>query len=161
MNIKRLAGAALAAALVLVMMPQSVVAAEKASEKTEVTAAVHKFFDNLGDEHLQTALAVCDSPVSIIDEFPPHEWNGPQACADWWKDFKAYNQKNGITEPNAALGAAWSVDVSGDRAYFVSPATYTYKQHGKSFAESHAVFTAALKRTQAGWRITGWTWAKH
>ena len=132
-----------------------------ASEKTDVVAAVHRYFDNLGKDTLETALAMCDSHVSILDEFPPHVWYGPTACADWFKGLVAYNQKSGITDGVATLGAPWTVDVTGDRAYVVAPATYTYRQHGKPVQESSSVFTVALKGTQAGWRITGWTWSKH
>jgi hypothetical protein len=73
MIFNRPAGATLAVVLALVLAPTSAFA----SEKTDVLAAVHRFFDNLDTDHLETALAVCDSPVSIIDEFPPHEWHGP------------------------------------------------------------------------------------
>jgi hypothetical protein len=132
-----------------------------ASEKTDVVAAVHRYFDNLDQNKLETALTMCDSHVSILDEFPPHEWHGPTACADWWKALNAYDEKEGIAAGAAALGTAWTVDVTGDRAYFVAPATYEYKQHGKPVKESRAVFTVALRRTEAGWRITGWTWSKH
>jgi len=128
-----------------------------ASEKTDVVAAVHQYFDNLDKDKLEKALSMCDSDVSILDEFPPHAWHGPTACADWWKALDAYDEKNGITDGAASLGTPWSVDVAGDRAYFVAPATYEYKQHGKPVKESHAVFTVALRRTDAGWRITGWT----
>jgi hypothetical protein len=99
--------------------------------------------------------------VSIIDEFPPHEWHGPTACAEWWKAYKAYNHDNGITSEGASLGTPWNVDVTGDRAYFVAPSTYTYTQNGKTVKESHSVFTASLKRTESGWRITAWAWSKH
>lgn len=157
MIFNRPAGATLAVVFALVLASTSAFA----SEKTDVLAAVHRFFDNLDTNHLETALAVCDSPVSIIDEFPPHEWHGPTACADWWKALDVYNVKNGITDGSATLGTPWSVDVTGDRAYVVLPATYTYKQHGEPIKESRSVFTVALKRTSAGWRITGWTWSKH
>ena len=49
----------------------------------------------------------------------------------------------------AALGTPWNVDITGDRAYFVAPMTYSYTQHGKTVKES-ATFAVALKRTQAG-----------
>ena len=132
-----------------------------ATDKTDVVATVHQFFDNLDPKRLDTALAACDSPVSILDEFPPHVWHGPTACADWWKGLLAYDEKSGITDGDAKLGAPWTVDVTGDRAYFVAPTTYVFKQHGKLVKEPHAVFTVALRRTDAGWRITAWTWSKH
>jgi ketosteroid isomerase-like protein len=157
MNFKRFAGAALAVVFALAVSPKPAFADDKA----DVTVAVHKFFDNLDAAHLKTALAACDSPASIIDEFPPHEWHGATACADWWKAYNEYNKKSGITDTSAALGGPWSVDVTGDRAYFVAPATYMFKQHGKPVNEDHAVFTVALRKTSAGWKITGWSWAKH
>ena len=97
--------------------------------------------------------------MSILDEFPPHEWHGPTACADWPSALDAYNGQNGITDGDATLDTPWTVDVTGDRAYFVAPMTYIYKQHGKPVKESTA-FAVALKRTQVGWRITAWAYSK-
>jgi hypothetical protein len=138
------------------------VPASFASDKSDVVDAVHRYFDNLDPDHpekVQTALAVCDSQVSILDEFPPHEWHGQTACADWWKGLLAYNDKSGITDGDATLGTPLTVDVNGDHAYFVAPMTYTYKQHGKSVKET-ASFAVALRRTQSGWRISGWAYSK-
>ena len=132
-----------------------------AADKDDVVATIHQFADNLDPKTMDKALATCDSPTSIIDEFPPHAWSGPTACADWFKAYGEYNEKNRITPGDAKIGAPWSVDISGDRAYVVAPATYEFKQHGKSMTELHAVFTAALRKTDAGWRITAWTWSKH
>lgn len=129
-----------------------------ASDKDDIVAIVHQFADNLDPKTIDKALATCDSTTSIIDEFPPHAWN---SCGDWIKAFGEYNEKSGVTDADAKIGAPWSVDVDGDRAYVVAPATYTYKQHGKAMKEAHAVFTAALRKTDAGWRFTAWSWAKH
>lgn len=129
-----------------------------ASDRDDIVATIRQFADNLDAKTIDKALATCDSPASIIDEFPPHVWN---SCADWAKAFGEYNEKNGITDAVAKIGAPWSVDVEGDRAYVVAPATYTYKQQGKVGKELHAVFTAAFRKTDAGWRIAAWTWSKH
>jgi hypothetical protein len=131
-----------------------------ASDKTDVVDAVHRYVDNLDPKTLDAALAMCDSEVSILDEFPPHVWHGATACADWFKGEKAYNEKVGITDEDAPLGTPQTVEVNGDRAYFVAPMIYSYKQHGKPVKET-ATFTVALRRTPAGWRITGWTYSKH
>jgi hypothetical protein len=132
-----------------------------AADKDDIVATIHQFADNLDPKTMDKALAACDSPASIIDEFPPHVWSGPTACADWAKAFGEYNDKNGVTDADAKIGALWSVDVEGDRAYAVAPATYTHKQHGKLMKELHAVFTVAFRKTDAGWRITAWSWSKH
>jgi len=130
-----------------------------ASDKTDVVDAVNRYLANLDTDKIQTAVAMCDPEIAILDEFPPHAWHGATACADWWKGLLAYNEKSGITDGDATLGKPWTVDVTGDRAYFVAPMTYTYKQNGKSVKES-ASFAVALKRTQAGWHITSWAYSK-
>jgi len=154
MNFKRVAGS-LMFLLTLAITPAS----SFASDKTDVVDTVNRYLAALDPDKLQTALAICDSEVSILDEFPPHEWHGATACADWWKGYLAYNDKSGITETDGALGTPLTVDVNKDSAYFVAPFTYTYKQHGKSIKET-ASFAVALRRTQKGWRITGWAYSK-
>ena len=129
-----------------------------ATDKEEIVASIHQFADNLDPKTIDKALAACDSPAAVIDEFPPHVWN---SCADWVKAFGEYNEKNGITDADAKIGAPWSVDVDGDRAYAVCPATYAFKQHGKPVKELHAVFTAAFRKTNSGWKITAWSWSNH
>ena len=154
MKLKRFAGSLTFLFALAIAAPASV-----ASDKTDVVDAVRRYVDNLDPDKLQTALAMCDSQVSIIDEFPPHEWHGPTACADWWKGLLAYNDKSGVTDGSATLGTPQTVDVNEDHAYYVAPMKYTYKQRGKSIKET-ASFAVALRRTQAGWRITGWAYAK-
>jgi ketosteroid isomerase-like protein len=132
-----------------------------ASEATDVVAPVHQFVDALNKGDTKTALATCAAEASIVDEFPPHSWLGPTACADWANDFVAYNKKNGITGAIVTLGKPTHVDVTGDRAYVVLPAKYTYKQKGKQVTESGSTMTVALQKGATGWRMTGWAWAKH
>ena len=147
-------------AVALAVAP-AVASAAAASEKTDVMAPVHQFMDGLNKGDTQTALAACASPSSIVDEFPPYEWQGATACADWANDFAADSKKNGITDSTVTLGTPRHVDITGDRAYVVVPATYTFKQHGKRVTESGSILTVALQKVAAGWRMTGWAWTKH
>ena len=66
----------------------------------------------------------------------------------------------GVTDGVVTLGKARHVDVTGDRAYIVSPAIFAYKLKGKPVKEGGATFTFALQKGATGWRIVGWTWAK-
>jgi hypothetical protein len=36
----------------------------------------------------------------------------------------------------------------------------TFSVHGKQATQSGSIFTVALRHLAAGWRITGWAWAK-
>lgn len=150
MDLKRLATAVVTIIFAVAISAGSA----SAAEKDEVVAAVNQYLANLDKPE-----TMCDAYVSIIDEFPPHEWHGPTACADWWKAYNAYNDKSGITDTDGKLGTPLTVDVNEDRAYFVAPFTYSYKLHGKPVKET-ASFAVTLRKTQAGWRITGWAYSK-
>jgi ketosteroid isomerase-like protein len=130
-----------------------------ASEKTDAMVPIHQFVDGLNKGEAKSALAACADDAAIIDEFPPHEWHGPGACAKWADDFVANAKKDGIADSVVTLRKPLHVDVSGDRAYAVVPADYAYKQNGKPMKETRAVMTFALHKSATGWRITGWSWA--
>ena len=132
-----------------------------ASEKDAVTTVVHQFVDGFNKGDTKAAVATCIDEASIIDEFPPYEWHGSGACSKWATDFAADAQKNAITDGHVALAAPRHVDITGDRAYVVLPATYTYKMKGKRVKEGGSMLTVALRKSDAGWRIAGWAWAKH
>jgi ketosteroid isomerase-like protein len=157
MDFRRFGILTLAIGLILVIAAGSAAA----SEQTAVMASVHQFIDGFNKGDAKTALAACASPASIIDDVTPHQWQGPTACADWSHSYDADAKKNGITDGIVTLGTPWHVDVTGDRAYVVVPVTYTYKQNGRPVTESGSIYTVALKKVAAGWRITGWAWAKH
>ncbi len=145
-------------AIALVVGPA---AASDKSEKADVMATVNQFINGINKGDTKSALAACAAPASIIDEFPPYGWQGATACADWANDFDADNKKNGVTDSFATLSKPRHVDITGDRAYVVVPATYTYKQKGKRVTESGSTLTVALQKSATGWVITGWAWSKH
>ena len=132
-----------------------------ASDQTDVMALIHQFVDGFNKGDTKAALAACAEQTSIIDEFPPHEWHGAGACAKWADDYEASAKKDGITGGVVTLGKPKHVDVNGNHAYVVIPSDYAYKQNGKAMKESRAAFAFALQKGEAGWRITGWSWAKN
>lgn len=130
-----------------------------ADDKADVVAQVHQFIDGFNKGDAKSALATCAEQTSIIDEFPPHEWHGAGACAKWASDYEANAKKEGITDGVVTYGKPRHVMVTGDRAYVVTPAGYTWKQSGKPQKEKNATFTAALQKGASGWRMVGWAWS--
>lgn len=131
------------------------------AEKNAVMVPVRQFVDGFNKGDTKSALAACAEQTSIIDEFPPHEWHGPGACAKWMADYDTDARKNGITDGIVTLGTPKHLDVAGDRAYVVIPSDYAFKRKGAPVKEAASAFTFALQKTAAGWRITGWSWAKN
>jgi hypothetical protein len=132
-----------------------------ASDEKDVMVPVHQFVDGFNKGDTKTAVAACADQTSIIDEFPPHEWHGVGACATWATDFDVDARKHGITDGIVTLRKPRHIDINGDQAYVVVPSDYTFKRNGKLAKETGSLFTFALQKGPAGWRITGWAWSKH
>jgi len=126
-----------------------------------VMATVNQFVDAFNKGDTKNAAAACADETFIIDEFPPYEWHGADACAKWMNDYDAWAKKNSMTDGAVTLGSPRHVDVEGDAAYVVVPADISYKEKGKNAKQTGNVFTLALHKETAGWRIVGWSWAKN
>jgi len=137
------------------------VGSASASENVDAMRTVWHFVDSFNKGDVKTALGDCAAQSSIIDEIPPYQWQGATGCADWSNAFDAYAKKNGMTDPKVTLLASKHIDVTGDHAYVVIPANFTYKQNGKRITERGSILTVALQKSAESWRITGWAWAKH
>jgi len=130
-----------------------------ASDKADVMAVVNQWDDGFNTGDVKVAVVACADQTSIIDDFPPHEWHGTDGCAKWMNDAEAFFKKNEMTNVVSTLGKPRHVDVTGDRAYVVIPATLTYTEKGKPVTDKPAMVTLSLQKTASGWRITGWSWA--
>ena len=150
---------ALAVTVFVALLPAA--AQTPASATADVMAVVRQFVDGFNKGDMKVLSSTCADQAAIIDEFPPHAWLGTGACAKWSSDFDADARKNGITDAVVTLGKPLHVDATPDRAYVVVPADYAYKQKGKPVKEIGSILTIALQKSAAGWRITGWSWAKH
>jgi ketosteroid isomerase-like protein len=119
-----------------------------ASEKAGVMAAVKQFDNSFNIGDAKSLAATCSAQAIIIDDFPPHVWQGATTCHDWLNDLNAFGKKNGITDTIVTLHKPLHVDVSGDRAYVVVPTKYTYKMNGKRVVESGSIWTLALQKNR-------------
>src|SRR5262245_56272819 len=127
---------------------------------TEPMAAVHQYIDAFNQGDVKAMAAMCAVPMSILDGLPPHAWQGPTATEDWYRDVMAAGAQEGAADYRVTLGEPWHVNITGDSAYVVVPATMTFRVHGKQVTQSGSVFTVALRKHAAGWRIAAWAWAK-
>ncbi|MEO8128433.1 MAG: nuclear transport factor 2 family protein [Bryobacteraceae bacterium] len=147
--------------LVAVILASVASAQTTGSAQTAVMASVQQFVEGFNKGDIKKAVAACADQTSILDEFPPHEWHGTGACGKWLNDFDADAKKNGITDGVVTLGKPTHVDVTGNRAYVVVPANYTFKQKGKPMSEVGSIITLTMQMSKGSWRIDGWSWAKH
>ncbi len=137
----------------LVSMPAA------ASDRTDVLAVVKQYAAALSKADKNAAQGLCATQVTIVDEVPPYVFQGTTACNDWLEALLTLDRQKGISDENLAVGRPKRVAVTGDRAYVVTPATFSYNVKGKATSEA-GIWTLALQRLAGGWRIMGWTWAQ-
>ena len=132
--------------------------AANASDRTDAMAVVHNWVDAFNKGDGKTSASYCADGALIIDDFAPHVWHGPGACASWYKDYEAFAAKAQITGASVALGKARHFDLDSGYAYLVTPTTLTFTEAGKPVTDK-AIVTMSLKKGSSGWQITGWAWA--
>lgn len=113
----------------IVLVVASIPAAASSTKDPMGTVREYIAAFNKGDA--KAMAATCANPASILDGMPTHVWQGPTACADWYRDVLAHSEHEGASGYFVALGKARHVDVSDDHAYVVVPATMTFKVHGQ------------------------------
>ena len=124
----------------------------------QLEAPIHQFIDSFNKGDVKGAAAAhLASGVSIIDEFPPHIWQGPKAFGTWAADLTKGDKAAGVSDEKVTLGAVTREVVSGQTAYVIFGATYSFKQKGVAMREP-AQMTFAMKMSGNAWKIAGWTW---
>lgn len=123
-------------------------------------AAVHQYLDAFNRGDAEAMVATFAVPGQILDGMAPHVWQGPTAAQDWYRDVLIEGKEHGASNYFVSVGEPLHNDVTHDNAYIVLPATMTFDLKGTKITQSGAVFTFALQKLAAGWRVAAWAWAK-
>ena len=142
-----------AAALVI-----SIIRPVAASDDGDVMAVVQRWTDAFNRHSFKTDTAPCSEDAVVIDDLPPHVWQGPGACSKWFMAFEAWASNAEVGNAAIALGDIRHLDFDGDFAYLVAPVTLSYIKAGKPVSFL-GTLTMTLRKQGSGWRITGVAWA--
>jgi ketosteroid isomerase-like protein len=123
-------------------------------------AAVRQYVDAFNNADPHAMAAVCADPMQILDGMSPHVWQGPTATVDWWRDVLTEGEHLGASAYHITVGEPHHVDVTGEYAYVVVPATMSFDLRGKNVTQTGAVYTVALQKVDGQWRLAAWAWAK-
>ena len=104
-----------------------------------------------------TLRANCAANATVVDEFPPYSWRGPDACVRWATAFKAFIAQAKLTSFQTTIAPNPFVDVSGNHAYLVAQVTFTAMMAGKRVPDV-GTWTFVLVKSGTGWKITSLAW---
>lgn len=125
----------------------------------QLMVPIQTFVDsfNKGDMAGAAATHLADADLLIIDEVAPFTWHGADAFKTWSAALDSESRKGGITDASVSVKPPIRSDVSGDLAYVVVPAVYTFKQKGAAMRET-AQIAVVLKKGRGGWLLHSWAW---
>ena len=95
---------------------------------------------------------------TIVENFPPYLFQGPDAEKKWWAGFKAHAVSGQLSKLQATFGSARDFDRNGERAFFTLPTVWTGLSKGHHFIE-HGGWAFVLIRGRMGWRVKAYAWA--
>ena len=123
-----------------------------------VDATIKAFADAFNKGDMKAAKALHAALPVIIDEVPPHLWTGVKAFDQWGADLSKSEAAEGKSGGQVTIGVPSREVISGNRAYAISPTTYTFQQKGRIMRET-AEMTLTLEKDSGGaWKIASWTW---
>jgi hypothetical protein len=61
-----------------------------ATDKTDAMAVVHKWADSITKVGGDGGSSYCADVALVLDDFAPHVWQGPGACANWYRDYLVF-----------------------------------------------------------------------
>jgi ketosteroid isomerase-like protein len=129
------------------------------ASQDDVTAPLRQFIDGFNTGDVQSAFAqYASGAVTIVDEFAPHIWTGPDAAHQWADAYDKHARATGVTDGKVTYGKATRTEVDGNVAYVIMPTVYVYKERGKPLREEGQM-TVVLNHEAGGWKIRSWTWS--
>lgn len=129
-----------------------------ASERTDVLLIAHQWADAFRNGGFNTGNSPCAEEAVVIDDFPPHVWQGFGACSRWYKAFSAWAATAAVTDSTITLGATNHLQIGSGYAYLVTPVTLSFLKAGKPVKDV-GVLTMTLRNAGKGWHIIGFAWA--
>ena len=125
----------------------------------ELATRVARFIETLDDADIRGVFA--DGDVTIIENFAPYRFDGPDAVANWAAGMRAHRVDT--ADLAHAFGPAQDFSSSSDRAFFALPTTWRGTYRGKPFTETGGWAFVLIEQADAtgerSWRVQSYGWA--
>jgi hypothetical protein len=104
-----------------------------------------------------TLRATCAPSSTVIDEFAPYSWSGPDACVRWAAAFKVFAAHMKMSGFKGTVAPKPFTDVTGNHAYVVAKVTFAATMAAKPMSEQ-GTWTFVVAKSGTAWKITSLAW---
>lgn len=153
----RLRTAAYAALIVGIIAAPAIAAPTPPPPDPALAAIPAKMAGALIANDAVTLRANCAPGATIVDEFPPYSWSGPDACVRWSAAFKAFTASLKMSGFKSIFAPHPYIDASGVHGYVVAKVNFTGMMAGKPIGDE-GTWTFVLAKSGTAWKITSIAW---
>lgn len=123
-------------------------------------ATIHQAAMDFNTGNYAAWAGACTDSAMVTDDFAPYTWNGPGACKAWYAAWRSLTKARDINNVTVLFGAPMHMEIVGNVAYVVLPASLHFNQKSKPVRMTGSVITIVLRKEMGGdWKMTAWTWA--
>jgi len=125
----------------------------------DLATHVARFIATLDDADIRGVFA--DRDVTIVENFAPYRFDGPNAVANWAAGMRAHR----VDTANLGhkFGQPQDFSRTGDRAFFALPTTWKGTYRGTPFIETGGWAFVLVEQADAtgarAWRVQSYGWA--
>ncbi|HEY4941578.1 MAG TPA: hypothetical protein VII56_09120 [Rhizomicrobium sp.] len=128
-------------------------AAQPDAAMLEPVERIARFIAGGGEENLS---AFADGDITILENFAPHLFRGPDAVALWAQDMRKHT--TALSALKHRFGPAQDFTRDGDRVFFSLPTHWSGVAAGRRFAEDGG-WAFVLMKQDGRWRVRNYAWA--
>lgn len=139
---------------VMITAPSAGAADGPESDMLALAERVARFIETLDEVEIDGVFA--DRDVTIIENFAPYRFDGPDAVANWAAGMSSHREAT--TDLLHSFGAVQDYTRTGERAFFALPTTWTGTFRGTAFVETGG-WAFVLTKQSNGWRVQSYGWA--
>ena len=123
----------------------------------DIASTVSTFVDEVNSGRIEAALARFTNDVTIVEDFAPYRWQGPDGGSQWLTAMAANAERSGVTAVEMDLGMAQRIEVEGATGYAIFAGTVLLEGVDQTLRET-GLLTFALERHSDQWLISAMTW---
>jgi hypothetical protein len=123
-------------------------------EALAVCERVARFIETLDAADIDGVFA--DRDVTIIENFAPYRFDGPDAVEAWASGMRAHREAT--ADLHHTFGAPQDYSKTHDRVFLSLPTTWTGRFRGTPFTETGG-WAFVLTRQNNSWRVLSYGWA--
>lgn len=124
----------------------------------EAEAFVRRHVTHLNQGDIAAITRDWEAGGTIVDGFPPFQWDGPGPARRWYDDMMTGMKAHGFTRSEFTIDRIVRIATVGDFAYVALDAHANISGTAPVTLETRGVWTFVLLRQSDGWKIRSWSW---